>query len=125
MQKERTTHVVRTFPVPGLLASLMQVHRETLALLLVGLQSGEALQNMIGSDPVRCEVRNKDQYGRNVSSCSVLTHQGAQDIGSYMVSNGYAVAYRYDMPCCHAALLLLLSCVYHSCQKQHTVCVDD
>ena len=100
--------MVRTFPVPGLLASLIRVHKETLALLLPGLQSGEALQNMIGSNPVRCEVRNKDQYGRNVSSCSVLTHQGAQDIGSYMVSNGYAVAYRYDMtvrpavmlPCC-------------------------
>ena len=49
---------------------------------------------MIGSNPVRCEVRNKDQYGRNVSSCSVLTNRGAVDIGNFMVSNGYAVAYR-------------------------------
>lgn len=59
-----------------------------------GLQSGEALHSMIGSNPVRCEVRNKDQYGRNVSSCSVLTNKGPVDIGNFMVSNGYAVAYR-------------------------------
>ncbi|KAL3144151.1 hypothetical protein ABBQ32_003939 [Trebouxia sp. C0010 RCD-2024] len=59
-----------------------------------GLQSGEALNSMIGGNPVRCEVRNKDQYGRNVSSCSVLTNRGPVDIGNYMVSNGYAVAYR-------------------------------
>lgn len=49
---------------------------------------------MIGSNAVRCEVRNKDQYGRNVSSCSVLTNKGPLDIGNFMVSNGYAVAYR-------------------------------
>ena len=65
--------------------------------LLSGVESGEALQNMIGSNSVRCEVRNKDQYGRNVSSCSVLTRQGPQDIGTFMVSNGYAVAYRCVM----------------------------
>ncbi|DBA90564.1 TPA: hypothetical protein ACH3X1_003806 [Trebouxia sp. C0004] len=59
-----------------------------------GLQSGEALHSMIGSNSVRCEVRNKDQYGRNVSSCSVLTNKGPVDIGNFMVSNGYAVAYR-------------------------------
>lgn len=59
-----------------------------------GLQSGEALHSMIGSNPVRCEVRNRDQYGRNVSSCSVLTNKGPIDIGNFMVSNGYAVAYR-------------------------------
>lgn len=59
-----------------------------------GLQSGEALHSMIGSNAVRCEVRNKDQYGRNVSSCSVLTSKGPMDIGNFMVSNGYAVAYR-------------------------------
>ena len=49
---------------------------------------------MIGSNAVRCEVHNKDQYGRNVSSCSVLTKKGPMDIGNFMVSNGYAVAYR-------------------------------
>lgn len=65
------------------------------AMCFAGLQSGEALHSMIGSNPVRCEVRNKDQYGRNVSSCSVLTNKGPIDIGNFMVSNGYAVAYRY------------------------------
>lgn len=59
-----------------------------------GLQSGDALHSMIGSNSVRCEVRNQDQYGRNVSSCSVLTKHGPVDIGNFMVSNGYAVAYR-------------------------------
>lgn len=59
-----------------------------------GQESGDALQQLIGSSSVRCEVRNTDQYGRNVSSCSVLTNKGPQDIGNYMVSNGYAVAYR-------------------------------
>lgn len=60
---------------------------------------------MIGSNAVRCEVRNKDQYGRNVSSCSVLTNKGPMDIGNFMVSNGYAVAYR---------------CL-HSCPHKHTI----
>ena len=67
-----------------------------LSSVLAGQESGDALQNLIGSSSVRCEVRNTDQYGRNVSSCSVLTSKGPQDIGNYMVSNGYAVAYRYD-----------------------------
>ena len=66
----------------------------TNAQVLAGQESGDALKQMIGSSAVRCEVRNTDQYGRNVSSCSVLSLQGPQDIGNYMVSNGYAVAYR-------------------------------
>ena len=72
-----------------------QTQLPAIAMCFAGLQSGEALHSMIGSNPVRCEVRNKDQYGRNVSSCSVLTSKGPVDIGNFMVSNGYAVAYRY------------------------------
>ena len=72
-----------------------QTQLPAIAMCFAGLQSGEALHSMIGSNPVRCEVRNKDQYGRNVSSCSVLTNKGPVDIGNFMVSNGYAVAYRY------------------------------
>lgn len=68
---------------------------------------------MIGSNPVRCEVRNKDQYGRNVSSCSVLTNKGPVDIGNFMVSNGYAVAYRYvrqyQVIFCRAIMMTLLT----------------
>ena len=59
-----------------------------------GAQSAEALKAKIAARPVRCEVRNKDQYQRSVSSCSVLSPQGPEDIGDYMVSNGHAVAYR-------------------------------
>ena len=59
-----------------------------------GAQSAEALKAKIAAHPVRCEVRTRDQYQRSVSSCSVLTPQGPEDIGDYMVSNGYAVAYR-------------------------------
>ena len=84
--------------------------------LSAGLQSGDALHSMIGSNSVRCEVRNQDQYGRNVSSCSVLTKHGPVDIGNFMVSNGYAVAYRYICTLAvlcnilHTGLLLSGSC---------------
>ena len=44
---------------------------------------------------VPVQVRTKDQYQRNVSSCTVETPKGAVDIGAYMVSTGHAVAYRW------------------------------
>ena len=81
------------------LQCICQSASHIVSIWLAGLQSEEALHSMIGSNPVRCEVRNKDQYGRNVSSCSVLTNKGPVDIGNFMVSNGYAVAYRYALPC--------------------------
>lgn len=78
----------------ALVVTLLVAASVSFAIPHAGLESGQALQNMIGSNAVRCEVRNKDQYGRNVSACTVLTGQGPQDIGTYMVSNGFAVAYR-------------------------------
>ncbi|KAG2493941.1 hypothetical protein HYH03_007871 [Edaphochlamys debaryana] len=55
-----------------------------------GLVSKDALDKKIGSAPVRCEVKTKDQYGRNVSVCTA----GGEDLNGWLVSNGYAVAYR-------------------------------
>jgi endonuclease YncB( thermonuclease family) len=46
---------------------------------------------------VCCQVKNKDQYGRNVAACSIspdLPFQQPEDMGTFLVSNGYAVAYR-------------------------------
>ncbi len=39
---------------------------------------------------VSCNVRDKDQYGRNVATCRV----GSEELNSWLVSNGFAVAYR-------------------------------
>jgi hypothetical protein len=46
-------------------------------------------------------VKNKDQYGRNVAACSIspdLPFQQPEDMGTFLVSNGYAVAYRWARP---------------------------
>lgn len=43
------------------------------------------------------QVKTKDQYGRNVAACSIspdLPFQQPEDMGTFLVSNGYAVAYR-------------------------------
>lgn len=36
------------------------------------------------------QVKDKDQYGRNVSVCLL----GSEDLNGWLVSNGYAVSYR-------------------------------
>jgi endonuclease YncB( thermonuclease family) len=51
--------------------------------------SAEALRAHIGSAPVRCDVKNKDQYNRSVAVC----YNGSEDLNSWMAANGYAVAY--------------------------------
>ena len=48
------------------------------------------------------QVRNRDQYGRGVASCSLPGSGG--DLGAWLVDNGLAVAYRRG-PChTHAGL---------------------
>lgn len=59
-----------------------------------GERSQQALQARVGSSPVRCEVKTKDQYGRNVAACSVLSGRTSEDMGQWLVANGHAVAYR-------------------------------
>jgi len=55
----------------------------------------EKLKEHVASFPLRCEVKAKDQYGRNVAACKMLAGRLSEDLGIWMVSNGYAVAYRY------------------------------
>ncbi|KIZ00113.1 Succinoglycan biosynthesis protein exoI [Monoraphidium neglectum] len=59
-----------------------------------GVNSLQALTARVGTSQVRCTVKSKDQYGRNVAACSILSPGGAEDMGEWLVSNGYAVAYR-------------------------------
>ena len=51
----------------------------------------DALISKVGSSPISCEARSRDMYGRSVSKCSA---PGVGDLGTWLVSNGYAVAYR-------------------------------
>lgn len=64
------------------------------SLLQCGQASTQALLQRIGSSPLRCTVRNKDQYGRSVASCAILEGDTSEDLGEWMVANGHAVAYR-------------------------------
>eukprot|EP00195_Chlamydomonas_chlamydogama_P016052 CAMPEP_0202890424 /NCGR_PEP_ID=MMETSP1392-20130828/828_1 /ASSEMBLY_ACC=CAM_ASM_000868 /TAXON_ID=225041 /ORGANISM="Chlamydomonas chlamydogama, Strain SAG 11-48b" /LENGTH=251 /DNA_ID=CAMNT_0049573985 /DNA_START=238 /DNA_END=993 /DNA_ORIENTATION=- len=59
-----------------------------------GMKSKEALTAKVGSQVVTCTVKNQDQYGRNVSTCAVGGPLGGEELNSWLVSNGYAVAYR-------------------------------
>lgn len=43
---------------------------------------------------VTCQVRNQDQYGRNVSVCSLGGPLGGEELNAWLVKNGLAVAYR-------------------------------
>lgn len=56
-----------------------------------GVVAAEALRKKIGSGSLQCQVKAKDLYSRNVSSCSL---PGTGDIGDWLVKNGHAVAYR-------------------------------
>lgn len=56
-----------------------------------------ALHSTVPGVRVGAQVKNLDQYGRNVAACSIspdLPFQQPEDIGTFLVSNGYAVAYR-------------------------------
>jgi endonuclease YncB( thermonuclease family) len=54
----------------------------------------QALKERVGAKPVRCEVKTKDQYGRNVAACIILDGRLTEDMGSWLVANGHAVAYK-------------------------------
>ncbi|GLC71598.1 hypothetical protein PLESTF_001139500 [Pleodorina starrii] len=59
-----------------------------------GLVSKDALEKKIGSSSVSCDVKNTDMYGRSVSVCAIKGLTGTEELNSWLVSNGYAVAYR-------------------------------
>ncbi len=54
-----------------------------------GKDAANALAEKIGRRPVTCEERDRDRYGRIVAKCSVAS----EDLGEWMVANGWAVAY--------------------------------
>ncbi|WP_300582001.1 thermonuclease family protein [Marivita sp.] len=55
-----------------------------------GQQAALALSDRIGRRTVNCSVRNVDRYGRAIAVCT----QGNQDLNRWLVSEGWAVAYR-------------------------------
>lgn len=61
---------------------------------LCGAEATRKLDEKIGGREVDCEAQDIDRYGRTVAVCSV----GGQDLNSWMVRQGLAVAYRkYSM----------------------------
>lgn len=56
-----------------------------------GEEAKIALERKVGNQPVACEVKNKDMYGRNVSVC--YGGGGKEDLNAWMVSQGEAVPY--------------------------------
>jgi endonuclease YncB( thermonuclease family) len=55
-----------------------------------GQQAAFALADRIGRATLRCEPRDRDRYGRVVAVC----YNGREDVGRWMVANGWAVAFR-------------------------------
>lgn len=55
-----------------------------------GREATRALARHIGSHPVVCKERDRDRYGRVVAVCRV----GGEDVNAWMVSEGWAFAYR-------------------------------
>ena len=61
---------------------------------LCGQEAAKALRELVGSSTVSCVEHDRDPYKRSVSVCKL---PDGTDLGSFMVSNGYAVAYvRYS-----------------------------
>lgn len=59
-----------------------------------GIVSMNALKDHTGTKPIHCEVKTRDQYGRNVAACKIMAGRYSEDMGDWLVANGYAVAYR-------------------------------
>lgn len=55
-----------------------------------GQQAALALSNRIGRRPVSCKVRDVDRYDRAIAVCM----EGGEDLNRWLVSEGWAVAYR-------------------------------
>ncbi len=56
-----------------------------------GQQATQEMRDLIRGEPVRCEPRDIDRYGRIVAVC--MNHEG-KDVGREMVRSGWALAYR-------------------------------
>ena len=55
-----------------------------------GRDAGRALAKRIAGQRVLCEEKARDRYGRSVAVCRIKGH----DLGAWMVSQGWALAYR-------------------------------
>jgi endonuclease YncB( thermonuclease family) len=58
---------------------------------LCGQEASKALRDYVGDTDLRCERLDTDRYGRMVAKCFM---PNGTDIGEWMVSNGWALAYR-------------------------------
>ncbi len=56
-----------------------------------GREAARALEEMIGTGTVTCEVLDRDRYGRSIAVCRA----GGEDLGAWMVLRGWALAYRH------------------------------
>jgi endonuclease YncB( thermonuclease family) len=57
-----------------------------------GQEAAFALADKIGLKVVSCLRRDTDRYGRMVAVCTA----GGEDLGGWLVSQGYAIAFRRD-----------------------------
>tara|TARA_B110000438_G_scaffold244129_1_gene244466 strand:- start:205 stop:672 length:468 start_codon:yes stop_codon:yes gene_type:complete len=58
---------------------------------LCGQEASKALRDYVGEADLRCERLDTDRYGRMVAKCF---QPNGTDIGEWMVSNGWALAYQ-------------------------------
>ena len=59
-----------------------------------GEAAGDYLRSIQGREGLFCIKVNEDRYQRDIVKCSVQTNDGIKDVGSIMVEEGYALAYR-------------------------------
>jgi len=58
--------------------------------ILCGVDAKKMLENKIGKQTPKCISQTKDKYNRVVAECFIQS----ENLSSYMVRSGYAVAYR-------------------------------
>jgi endonuclease YncB( thermonuclease family) len=59
-----------------------------------GLAATGYLQKLHGDDGFKCEELGRDRYKRVIARCYTFQDDSKEDIGSLMVREGYALAYR-------------------------------
>ena len=59
-----------------------------------GLAATEYLQKLHGDNGFECEELGRDRYKRVIGRCYTIQGDSKKDIGSLMVKEGYALAYR-------------------------------
>lgn len=59
-----------------------------------GQRAALALADRIGASPIACSVAGQDRYGRSLATCA----SAGLDVGEWLVSSGWALAYRQYSP---------------------------